>query len=304
MKNDIIIWGYLYGTHTHSSIWNGFYKAFKYLGYNVKWVDDDDRYSNDQFKNCIFITEGNSCKNIPKRKDCKYILHNCSGFDDFKHVNIQYLTKEYSDKGEEISHGIRLINGDMVMFAWGSDLLPHEFNDSLLTKKRDKNIYYLGTVDHSGVEGGNYEPISKFAKEASIKNYKTYYGGGYSCELNNKYLNYIEGWISEEDQKKYLTTGFAMPALQGERQLVNGMIPCRLFKAIQYGMDGISNNEFAYEFFDKKIIFDKNIERLFHRVLYEKEEKDYYERKRWLFNFVKENHTYINNVKAILKVLL
>jgi hypothetical protein len=301
MKNkpDIIIWGYLYGTHTHSSIWNGFYKAFKYLGYKVKWIDDDNIYSSDQFKNCVFLTEGNSCKYIPKRKDCKYILHNCTGFEGLKYVNIQYLTKEYKD-APEISHGIKLINDDMIMFAWGSDLLPHEFDESLLTKKRDNKIYYLGTVDHQGIEGGNFKPISEFAKEASKYGYELYYGGGYSTDLKLDYMKFIEGWISEKDQKKYLTTGYAMPALQGDRQLVNGMIPCRLFKAIQFGMDGISNNEFANEFFDQQIIYFSNIEELFQEA---ERRKDDIERKRWLFNFVKEKHTYVNNVKAIMNIL-
>lgn len=300
-KPKIIIWGHKLASHTHSSVHRGFYRAFEHLGYDTYWLDDNDDVSNFDFSDCIFLTEGNVCGKMPRRKDCKYILHNCPPMEGIgKSINIQYLTKQYADKGEEMSHGIRLISGDCLMFAWGSDLLPNEFDETLLGRPRNKDIWYIGTVDNKDVKGGNYEPVTGFAKIAKNNGLSFKYGGGYSVDFRLSYMEYMPGWISDEDQKELLSNCYAMPALQGERQLVNMMIPCRLFKAIQYGLDGISNNEFAYEFFNRQITYNENISDLFYCSELLREEKG---RRKYLFNFVKQYHTYLNNVNAIMKVL-
>jgi hypothetical protein len=215
-----------------------------------------------------------------------------------RRINIQYLTREWSDS-EEIAPGIKL-EGDCVLFPWGANMLTNEFNEELLTSKRDKNIYFLGTMSKTG-GNGTYDRISMFADVASHNGYKMIVGGGYTGNIEDGNISYLDGWISEEDQAKYLSSGVMSPAIQSDFQLKNGMIPCRLFKSISYGMIGITNNDFAHSYFQEQTIYSTDMEELFY--LAEKELNNL-EKKKFLFNFVRENHTYINNINAILKVLL
>jgi hypothetical protein len=200
---------------------------------------------------------------------------------------------------EEIYPGIHKID-DCLCFPWGSPFLPHEFNLDDVDRKREKKIYYLGTVDNPDVEGGNYQPIVDFATSADEEGYRTFVGGGYTgAQLD--ILNYIRGWISEEDQYSYLRNGYMQPALQGKRQLVNFMIPCRLFKSISCGLDGITNNPMANLFFNDALVYNDNCGELFYDAHKRQHE---IARKKWLMIQVQKYHTYVNTAKAILEVLL
>ena len=204
----------------------------------------------------------------------------------------------FTYKFDEITHGITY-DGGCLFFPWGSPLLPKEFDNQDLRRTRNSDIYYLGTVNGKG-DNGNYDIISRFAEVAHQDGHTTYVGGGYTGKNSNPYLNYLSGWISEEQQAEYLKSCYMSPALQGENQLINGMIPCRLFKSISYGGDGISNNSFAFEIFNGFIIFNKNPEDLYYAA---RANFNNVNRRKLLFEFVKRNHTYVNNVNAILSVL-
>jgi hypothetical protein len=296
----IIIWGHKLNTHSHSYIHLGFYRAFEYMGYEVYWFDDTDDISNMNLSDSIFLTEGQICAKMPIRPDCKYILHNCFDLhiEKGKFINIQYLTYD-SMVYDEIAPGIHKID-DCLCFPWGSPFLPYEFNEEDVTRERENKIYYLGTVDNPSVVGGNYQPIVDFATSAGDEGYKTFVGGGYTGkELD--ILNYIRGWISEEDQYSYLRNGYMQPALQGERQLANGMIPCRIFKSISCGLDGVTNNPSVYDFFSHSVVYNIDCGGLFYDA---HKRQDEIARKKWLMNQVKKYHTYLNTAKAILNVLL
>ena len=75
MQSKVIIWGHKLHSHTHSYIHNSYFKAFKFLGYEVFWFDHNDDVSGFDFSNCIFFTEDQVKKGIPLRNDCKYIAH-------------------------------------------------------------------------------------------------------------------------------------------------------------------------------------------------------------------------------------
>jgi hypothetical protein len=294
----IIIYGHKFGSHTHSAIQLGFYRAFTYLGYETFWFDDNDDLSTFDLSDCIFLTEGQVMSKMPIRKDCIYFLHNCRPIEGAgKKINFQYYQKD-CEKMEHISHGIA-VQDDCVYFSWGANMLPDQFDEIDITSKRNKSIYYIGTVHPKG-EKGNYEYLNDFATAAFYKGYTTYFGGGYSGKYENKYFNYLAGWISEESQEIMLKTCWASPAVQGQNQLVNGMIPCRLFKAISYGLDGLTTNPFAYKFFNNEVVYADNGMDLFEEA---ERRQNEIERKRYLFNFVKEHHTYLNNINALMQMI-
>jgi hypothetical protein len=301
MNYKVFIYGHKLYTHTHSWIHYGFYRAFQYLKYETYWVDDSDDLSGFDLSNSIFLTEGQVCGRMPLRRDCIYFLHNCSSFESIqKRVNFQYYTKDCV-KMEHYSHGIA-IKDNCCYFPWGSYLLPNEFNIKDIESKRSDIVYYIGTVN-SPQENANFKPINEFAKTCFEQGHPMYVGGGYTGKTETPYLKYLSGWVSIEDEEKYSKEAYFLPALQGQNQLGNGMIPCRLFKAISFGNDGITNNPFAYEFFDHNVVFDKNPRELYFKAELAKMQPNDIERRKWLFNFVKEKHTYIQNINALMSMI-
>lgn len=298
MKPKIIIWGYKLYDHSHSFIHNGFFRSFSWLGYDTYWFDDKDDVSTFDFTNSIFLTEGIASKGMPLREDCSYVLHNCPRFDGIgKRINIQYMTY-LSYQFEMVAPGIT-VQDDCLFFPWGSPLLPHEFDEQLLQSKRGDNVYFLGTVDGPAGDG-NYNQVSQFASACVQNGHWFVAGGGYTGNTGNKDIRYLSGWVSEEDQINMLSKAYMAPALQGERQLANGMIPCRAFKAISYGNDIITNNSLVDQFFNGETVYNPDCKQLFYDA---KERAGETERKRWLFNEVRTKHTYIERCKAILKLL-
>src|ERR1019366_2022421 len=76
----IVLWGWkddINVGNTVHYIFQAFFKAFKHLGYNVSWFDDNNIPSDFDFSNSLFLTEGQVDKRIPLRDDCYYVLHNC-----------------------------------------------------------------------------------------------------------------------------------------------------------------------------------------------------------------------------------
>ena len=68
---------------------------------------------------------------------------------------------------------------------------------------------------------------------------------------------------------------------------------------------GITNNATVYELFEKKIIYDSDMDRCLGLGLnFEKNTKEYKKEKVVeLMNFVKEKHTYVNRIQLILKCM-
>lgn len=294
----MIIWGHKLYSHTHSFIHYGFYRAFKYLGYETLWLDDNDDVSGIDFSNSIFLAEGGSSKKMPLLKDCMYILHNCPNYEGIgKSINIQYLTYQ-SVTYQEVSHGITFKDG-CLYFPWGSPLLPYEFNEFNLRRTRLKGVYFIGTVNPRNI--GNFENIEKFATICTQKGHVFYAGGGYTGKVKESHITYLNGIIKETDQKKYYQKAYMAPAIQGDNQLGNGMVPCRLFKAISYGNDGISNNSLANDLFNGQLVYNPDCTQLYLDA--EKCVGTNMERRKYLFNLVRSSHTYINTINAILKVL-
>jgi hypothetical protein len=79
-----------------------------------------------------------------------------------------------------------------------------------------------------------------------------------------------------------------------------GYIPCRLFKNISYGKLGAVNAHRLNKLFQNNVIYHSNEYELVKLCIENRENYDYiYEQMKW----VAENHTYINRVNDILKVL-
>ncbi len=132
----VVIWGHKLHSHTHSYVHNGFYTAFKYLGFPTYWFDDKEELNDFDFSHTLFITEGQVDKKIPLRNDCQYMLHNCT---DPKY---RMLSKKnaiafqvFTDSIFSVPDLVKLdtciyydLAGRCIYMPWATDLLPHEID--------------------------------------------------------------------------------------------------------------------------------------------------------------------------------
>ena len=306
MNHDIkkvVIWGHKLYSHTHSFIHSGFFKAFKHLGYDTYWFDNNDNIKDFDFAGSLFLTEGQVDAKIPLRNDCYYILHNVeqqkyrnSNVDRNKVLIIQVYTRDCLKRNEleleKCIHYTKAPNEDsysVLYFPWATDLLPNEIEKNINNYDNintTNNVYFVGMKI-----GKSDNIINSFCKRNNLKYVQV---GGFS---NN---------VDTETNQKYVSESIIAPAIQGNNwQVEVGYVPCRIFKNISYGKMGITNNATVYELFEKKIIYDSDIDRCLELGLnFEKNTKEYKKEKVVeLMNFVKEKHTYVNRIQLILKCM-
>ena len=175
MRNSfkkLIVWGHKLGTHTHSYVHNGYYRAANALGYETYWFDDKDDVSNFDFSNSIFITEHLVCKNMPIRNDCVYFNHNVDypftqsnrdtehrlthpNYYNFVYFSDRYFTSENTiinwPSTEELvkinEHHFYHAKSKTITTTWATDLLPNEIKgiEPSLFDESLKNEFFVGS---------------------------------------------------------------------------------------------------------------------------------------------------------------
>ncbi len=293
--DKVIIWGHKLHSHTHSYIHNGFYTAFKYLGYQTYWFDDKDDVTRFDFANSLFITEGQADHNIPLRHDCKYILHNCVDpkYRSLKQENY-ILLQVYTDSIFQVRSLVKLASciyydlvGRCLYMPWATDLLPWEIEEiqrHLATTPIQKRVAWVGTVGAG--KFGNIEQLQPFIQ---------------ACE-ENMIDFFSKRGVSAEDHCEIIRTSYIAPAIVGEWQQNCGYIPCRIFKNISYGKMGVTNSPRVYELFEGKIVYNPDSYQLFYDAK-KKVDAMSSEELLNLMDFVKTKHTYLNRIVTLLDFL-
>jgi hypothetical protein len=88
------------------------------------------------------------------------------------------------------------------------------------------------------------------------------------------------------------------PDTGGNHKLI-GYLPCRIFKNISFGQLGITNSKHVYDLFDGNIIYNDNEYDLYFQALPELKN---YKMIQDQMLYVKENHTYVDRIKSLMKV--
>ncbi len=308
----IVIWGHKLHSHTHSYIHEGFFRAFRALGYDTSWLDDNDDVSNFNFANTIFLTEGQVDSKIPIRDDCKYILHYCNP-EKYQSVikNCLFLERSmicqrerllstspssivepwvYFEENYKGTDGWKIYNEPLgapaLYILWATDLLPDEINMAWADYERSNDVNWVGTIG-SGIYG-NATELGPYAL-AAIRSKHNF----------NQSINLSRSVHIAKIQQSYTS-----PVIVGNWQLQNGYIPCRLFKNISYGQLPCTNSKYLSEVFDNKIKCNIDTHELFFEVEQDvhlsDSKKDLLKE---LMISVKENHTYVSRVKSIMKYL-
>jgi len=300
----IIIYGHKLHSHTHSYIHYGFYKAFKYLGYDTYWFDSSDsanNFNNFDFANSLFITEGQVINNMPIRDDCFYVLHNV---EEHKHHIIKKEHKMILQVYTQVCikyNSIPIKNTkchyispeyDILYIPWATDLLPYEIKqirnsvvDNTIIKPENK-LYVVGfmTDEWNKVKNACHKKNIEFVN----------YGATFNMKSKTN--------IQPSDNIKLIQKSIIAPAIQTKWQVDNEYIPCRIFKNISYGRMGATNNKIVNELFDGKLIFDKDIEKLIDKSIeFEKNKDQRYKQEKIveLMDIVAHDHTYINRIETL-----
>jgi hypothetical protein len=308
IAKKIIIWGHKLHSHTSSYVHYGFYKAFKSLGFDTYWFDDNDDVSGFNFNNSIFLTEGQVDTKIPLNNTCKYILHsgNKDKYINLKKINIQifhnninsdfiprthptFTTKDELTKINDYTY----ISSDTIYQPWATDLLPEEINDNEAKNEiNNRECVWVGTYGDRVTEYQNSIELDLFFDE---------------CRKNNINVRIIDPWknpVSFEENRKIVNKSFLAPAIQGPWQVKHGYAPqCRVLKNISYGHMGITNNELTNNLFNNMLVCDPNPVNLFYKSIEKKNSLKIIDEIKYLMNEVKAKHTYVNRVNVILSVL-
>lgn len=299
--NKVIIWGHKLHSHTHSYIHEAFYNAFKHLGYETYWFDNNDNTKNFNFDKSLFLTEGQVDKNIPINESSFYLLHNCS-LSKYKNLfekNHVILFQVYTTRVKKQHDDIKKIDNciykskssKIIYMPWGTDLLPFEIDKikNKITKKpnlkKDNVIYWTGTIGDG--KFGNINEIDPFKK---------------ACAKKDILFKHITR-VSSKECQNLIFKSFLAPAIVGKWQQEEGYIPCRIFKNISYGQFGITNSEEVYNLFDKKIVYNLDTYQLFFDALKKIKENDT-QYLLDLMEIVKNKHTYLNRIQVLLDFLL
>jgi hypothetical protein len=309
-KNILII-GHELHSHTHSYIFNGIYKALIELNYNVDWIQNEDDINKVKSLNSskiyydIIITELGDNKNIPIPiiENCIYIiqepyleLFNNDSYRTYDYMNSYFKNidkkniilwrpyiKQYYDNFFNI---YKKNEYTIIVTPWATDLLPHEINENI---KNLESFEIKNVSNFIGMPLQHNLDLKEALEKYNIK-YENY-GGTFDKNSNrNK---------SIEENMKLIQESIIAPALQSEFQIEINYIPCRIFKNISYGKMGITNSEAVYNFFNKKIIYSKNIEELVEKGLEFNKNKDRFSIIKELMINVRDNHTYINRINFI-----
>lgn len=307
----IIIWGHPLYSHTMSYIFYGFEKAAKYLGHEVYWIDHK-AFPTDNgtfYKDAIFITEGSVDKDIPIRSDCTYIVHSIhpedakrkylgkvKRFIDLRYNHTNHKDEVYEfhidkSKLQKIGPCCYLEKNseyDRVYMSWATDLLPHEFDYMKVFKQREDppSIYFLGTISNQGrcENASKINPLVESCNKAGIR-----------FVHNDPWLRPLTA-----EQVRYFTEkSIIAPDIRGPELLWNGYVPCRIFKNISYGHLGITNSPEVYSELEGHCILTDSSQMLSVGL----QHKNDYGRIKEDMKFVREYHTYINRLEALLSIL-
>lgn len=302
-----IVWGCGLHEHTNSYVYAAFHKAFGHMGFDAYWLNEKSDVSGMDFSNSIFLTEWQHSKGMPKRKDCKYILHNCDpkDYDGLSVLHLQTYTDpciagtcvHNQDKGgiyehpgspEKINdHGSWFLDtpSRKTLFQpWATDLVPDEINFDDATAPRVKESHWCGTI--GGGLYGNINEIEPFKKALADNGIAWCYHG--------------IGATSFAENRELVRKSYMAPAIQGTEQCRVGCITCRIFKNISYGQMGATNCKATSDLFGGAIVYNPDTYQLFY---------DTQERQRDPRNIVeamkivKDKHTYINRISTILSVI-
>jgi hypothetical protein len=285
----VIVWGHKLHTHTHSYIHSSYYKAFKSLGFETHWLDSSDSIGSSDLSGTLFFSEDQAKTGMPVRSDCLYVTHH---FDPsfLKEIPSSQVLKLCNYTKDVESHekvaSLSFYDGkDRSLYqAWATDLLPDEFDRFSFVPfdmRKDK-FFYIGSIYDE-----NIGFVRTFAEVSQIQ----------GVQVQHVRL------VSDEQNAVLTRESLIAADFRGKHHINVGYIPCRVFKSISYGVPITVNSLHIAESLNLSAIHCEAdptrtlLGGVAHRAGLGSDE---FESSR---NVIRKEHTFINRVNNILRVL-
>jgi|GEM_PF-2538030 len=284
--------------HTHSYIHEGFFKAFRYLGYDTYWFDDRDNLSGENLRNSLFFTEDQGQKKIPLIPSSTYILHHTDN-EKYRSVNAKILNlcnyvfplengisfNYPGSKVEKISDMTFYDAENQALYQpWATNLLPFEIKEYDVKEfdYKQKMINYVGST--------KYEDLP-----VRFKNFKS----GLLAD-GVKFKNYTN--VNDSAAQELIGKSRISIDIRAAWHLECGYIPCRIWKSLSYGKYIGSNSALLRQHFGNFIHISENESELYSTTL-----ESYAKNKKSTMNeamlWIKANHTFLNRAQNLLNLI-
>lgn len=289
--NKVIIWSHKLHESTHSYVQNGYYRAFKKLGWETHWVDTRDNLDSIDFADSLIFVEHSVRKGIPIRKDCKYVTHHFPDnelldqgipFDNIIKLGDYLPDKECNEKIAELTYWDNSTRS--IWQPWGTDLLPDEIDtdDYVSFNPNAKKLHYVAML---------YEQGHWWAQE-----FANIIGEKHGVE----FMVYTQN-ATDEENKNLIRQSFLCPDFRSDWHLQCGYIPCRMWKNISYGRITGTNSPLVKRALGDYVVFGGTPQTLYQNLLEAEMNKTVNMKE--AMTYVKENHTFVNRVNNLLKFL-
>ena len=253
----IVIWGHKLHTHTHSYIHEGFFRAFKHLGYDTHWFSDEDDVSHFDFKDTCILTQGQVAEKMPIHDHCFYLLNEMNVHVPFnwreKIAPSRRLTFLHYEKScieglrEDSDYPFHYYGPNeaiQTVMPWCTDLLPHEIEANMAQINRLKpekdTIYFVGSLTEP------WETLRDVCEKHRIR---------FVDRCSSLPSSSPDKPVESVDNQHLIQRSLIAPALQNYYQIRENHIPCRVFKNISYGRMAVTNNAFVNQLFDNQLIY-------------------------------------------------
>lgn len=321
MSKKFIVYGFKKNICTHHFIHLAFEKAARHLGYDTYWLDNTDNLDVSFYNNSIIFTEGWETDKLPIANNSIYIIHHFGNkiegrynhnikyiINNNKVFDLRFLSENFEDHNQSWNVKFKdLEKIDICTYLqtktdysciyqpWATDLLPEEIDENDVYIPKDNIVYYLGTISNGWYNSiipdwklNNRDGVNEFIK---------------ACKENN--IDFIENDpiknpLSINEYKRLYQKSYLSPDIRDYHKKEVGYIPCRVFKNISYGNLGMTNSKIVFDFFEQDIAYHEDPYQLFY--VGQNMRTDYNILKN-MVRFVKSNHTYVNRIQSLLKVI-
>jgi hypothetical protein len=331
----IILWGAKMDTrHTHAFIHEACYRACKYMGLDVYWLDNRDRVDNSFFDDAIVITEqwlvfnnpmadlpvasGQPISdNMPLNKSACYIVHYLGNLGpiDGNPGAAMYL----GNVGKLVEFRFTAVNGWGINgqrdknYAYEFKPEKYEaFNDvSYFQRLPTHDVIYTIWATDLLPDEINFEdrftplePTAFFCGTIREDNRDVFESFIKKCKDNKIPFVYNNPWVCAlptDAIRQQIATSLLPVDCRPKNHLANGYISCRSIKNVSYGALGMTNSKPIYDFFEGDIAYAPDSGDLFDVALEMQanpKTKDLILRH---MKRIKEQHTYVNRIKDFIR---
>lgn len=313
----IIIWGH---TWNNSFRWihHRFHRAFKYLEFDVQWLENKIENIPNKNDNNIIITENSQDLLLLQNYSNNWIIfdHNLT-LEKYNQFNISskniipfWVIRNNLAKFTQKTLWAMITEFDtpkmsiedyyyysrMPSIYWGSHLLPNEIEFkpyNYLSKSKD--IVFIWSWWHN-----NFIQLETL-RLWSILHWKNFKQLWKHLLLRPPLVK--KTFIPENEIENLSRNAYISPAIQWE-QVNDWYIPCRLFINMSLSILWVSNNPYVYNLFDDdEVIIDRDIFKMMEKAEKVIKDKKVDEYTKKAVRKVKEKHTYINRIDELFSYL-